>query len=93
VKFVPHGSNVCEIRLEGRTTTILCVSYETPVAAIIKGQCFSTDKKWSVTTSRHINQFRERHGFTESVKHSQSFFDNLLENLATEAIPAPPRNP
>lgn len=34
------------------------ISYSTPVACYILGQgYFKTDKKWSVTTSKHINKW------------------------------------
>jgi len=52
------------------------VSYNTPVAAIIDGRVYRTSKKWSVTTSKHINQWLE--GMIAEEK-DQEFFDNLLQ--------------
>jgi len=51
-------------------------SYNTPVVATdCQGRWFVTDKKWSVTTSKHINQFL---GGMIAERRDQSFFDNLL---------------
>ncbi len=51
------------------------VSYSTCVAAIVGGKAYKTDTKWSVTTSRHINQFL--HGRSAIIK-PQSWFDKLI---------------
>ena len=51
-------------------------SYEMPVVAHILGEgLFRTEKKWSVTTSRHINQFLD--GLSAETR-PQEFFDNLI---------------
>lgn len=52
------------------------VSYSTVVAAIIKGKKYKTDKRWSVTTSRHINHFLSGGG-NITIK-PQSFFDKMI---------------
>ena len=57
----------------------ILVSYETPVAAKINENYFKTDKKWSKTTSKHINSFFDGCKYEEK---PQSFFDNLLEKTA-----------
>jgi len=48
--------------------TIVLVSYSTPVAAIVnnKGSITGarTIDKYSATTTKHINKFFEKHGFT-----------------------------
>ena len=40
-------------------------SYETPVALIVGSgnRAYKTDRKWSVTTSKHINQWLRAEGF------------------------------
>lgn len=49
-------------------------SYNTPVAAYIPGQgCLVTDKKYSMTTTRHINAWAGKGCETRP----QSFFDKL----------------
>lgn len=51
-------------------------SYETPVAALFDGQPVVTDKRYSTTTSRHINEWL---GARDSVVQPQSWFDTLLD--------------
>lgn len=53
-------------------------SYSTPVAARIKGKCYRTEKKWSRTTSGHINKFLE--GNKAETK-PQEFFDKMTTIL------------
>lgn len=71
------AANQTEIELSNGTTVFY--SYKTPVAAHIPGKgYFKTDKKWSVTTSRHINGFISRNGGSGAVTvKPQSFFDTL----------------
>lgn len=47
-------ANVTIVNLnDGRS---VCLSYGVPVAAFIPGRgCFVTERRWSVTTSRHAN--------------------------------------
>ncbi len=67
------GSNQIEI-LKGDITIL--VSYETPVACNVAGEGFyRTEKKYSVTTSRHINQWLD--GAKASTR-PQEYFDKLL---------------
>lgn len=69
----PLGSNQTEI--ETSKATIL-FSYKTPVAACMKDGSgfFRTSKKWSMTTSRHINKWLDG---CKAVERDQSFFDKL----------------
>jgi hypothetical protein len=72
------GSNKTEVHTD---KAIVLVSYETPVACFLigTGPC-KTEDFWSVTTSKHINQWFAEHGIDSknvSVK-PQSFFDELL---------------
>ena len=54
------------------------VSYETPVAACIHDQGYiRTSTKWSVTTSRHINQWLKG---VKAQEVEQSVLDELLDN-------------
>ena len=51
-------------------------SYSTPVAAHSpEGDCFRTEHKHSVTTSRHINQWL---GGTHAELRPQSFFNDMV---------------
>lgn len=68
------GSNMTEV--ETKMGTIL-VSYSTPVAACLSdGSGFiRTSKKWSMTTSRHINKWLAGANAKEV---DQSVLDNML---------------
>ena len=68
----PIGSNQTEITTSNAR---ILFSYKTPVAAFVDGAAYRTEKKWSVTTSRHINQWLDGRIAAEM---PQSFFDKLL---------------
>jgi hypothetical protein len=55
------SNNVSLVKLaDGRE---VCLSYGVPVAAFVPGRGFvRTDRKYSVTTSRHANQYTEGRG-------------------------------
>jgi len=53
------------------------VSYSTPVAAITDGISYKTDRKYSATTTRHINKWLGNGGKNAIIK-PQDFFDNLI---------------
>lgn len=54
-------------------------SYETPVAAIFDGVSYKTDRKYSTTTTRHINAWLGNSGKNAIVK-PQSYFDLLASD-------------
>ncbi len=70
----PIASNMTEVNINGAT---ILFSYQTPVACYLdKFQgWYRTEKKWSVTTSRHINKWLD--GVKAEVR-PQSFFDTLV---------------
>lgn len=68
------GSNKTQITLEDGTKVLF--SYHTPVAAWINGAFFKTSKKWSNTTTRHINSWT--HLATEK---PQEYFYNLVKGV------------
>jgi hypothetical protein len=56
LKLKPLGANKNEITLADGT--VILFSYATPVAAQLgTGGFVRTDKRWSVTTSKHITQW------------------------------------
>lgn len=63
------GSNMTEV--EHGDLTVL-YSYETPVAFLATQGGFVTEKKWSVTTSKHIAKFFDRHGYDRRGAHKIS---------------------
>jgi len=67
--------NMTEVVLGDLT---ILFSYETPVACHIQGKgYFRTSKRWSATTTRHINQWLDG---AEAEERPQKFFDNLLQS-------------
>lgn len=74
----PIKANMTELDL-GNGTRVL-FSYKTPVAMLHSdGMTYRTDKKWSVTTSRHINQWLASYGVLGTEFKSQEFFDGLVK--------------
>ena len=80
MKVKSIGRNVTELHLSD--SSILLISYETPVAIVTDdNQCIKTDEYWSVTTSKHINQFFNRHvAYNKILERPQDWFDNLLKS-------------
>lgn len=77
MNLVNLGANTNELVLGNRS---ILISYETPVALHIEGVGYIvTEKKWSRTTSKHINQFLN--GDKPYKTEPQEYFDNLLEGV------------
>jgi len=74
MKLRKIANNQTELLLADGTQVL--ISYETPVAACVGGDWFRTSKKWSATTSGHINKWLE--GMNTDEK-PQEFFDELLK--------------
>lgn len=65
MKINPVGSNQTEIEKPDGTTILF--SYKTPVAAFVPGKgALCSLKKYSVTTSKHVNQAVARWGATRT---------------------------
>ncbi len=78
MKVISIGSNMTEIVTANRS---ILVSYQTPVALHVEGIGYiTTEKKWSKTTSRHINKFLN--GAKPYKTEPQEYFDGLLERLS-----------
>lgn len=61
------------------TTVTVFFSYQTPVACHVEGVgYFKTSKKWSVTTSRHINQWLRANDASYTTEVSQETLDGLV---------------
>jgi hypothetical protein len=80
MKLKQLGSNQTELVLNDGTQVLF--SYETPVACLKDAVLFRTDKKWSQTTSRHINKWTASKEYLadwiQSTHKPQSFFDALI---------------
>lgn len=73
MKLSVLGANKTEVRFDNGT--IVFFSYNTPVAAFTPNMGWvRTSKKWSVTTSKHINQWL---GSVSALEVDQTFFDNI----------------
>lgn len=68
------GQNKTEVEINGNTTVLF--SYNTPVAALVNGLFFRTEKNWSKTTTKHINQWL---GDSKAELAPQSYFDDLMK--------------
>ena len=78
MRIKPIGSN--QTVLEGKGCRVL-YSYETPVALEApNGKYYRTDKKWSVTTSKHINQF------VGGAKQGEPCPQSVLDSWETSAL-------
>ena len=67
------GSNQTELTANG---VKVLFSYQTPVAAWINGEYFKTDKKYSKTTTKHINNWVHL-----AIEKPEDFFDNLVKQF------------
>ena len=70
MKLNPIQANLTEITLHNGKKILF--SYSTPVASWEDGQFYKTEKKWSNTTTRHINKWAHC-----AVSKPQEYFDNL----------------
>ena len=75
------GNNVTEVNVGG---VCILFSYNTPVACFVSTAnkaiptgWYKTNKKWSKTTSKHINQWYSGL-YTEK---DQYFFDNIISGI------------
>lgn len=83
MKIKPIASNMTELMLNDGTKVLF--SYQTPVACKREFSTYTsyykTSKKWSVTTSKHINKWFRDNLFTDVNVNSvdQEYFDNLVK--------------
>ena len=76
MRIRPIAPNQTELTIDGIGRIFF--SYQTPVAAWIDSEAtyYKTSKKWSVTTSKHINKWL---GGAYAEVQPQEWFDSLLE--------------
>jgi hypothetical protein len=79
MQIKPIGSNQTELHFSGG---VVLFSYQTPVAACLGGRCYKTSKKWSVTTSKHVNKWC----YEGCEEKPQEFFDNLVKQFEIEGV-------
>lgn len=56
---------------------VVFFSYSTPVAARVDGKLYRTEKRWSVTTSKHIGKWLGSQGGGVVEDKPQEWFDSL----------------
>jgi hypothetical protein len=85
VNLNPIKANMTELSIG---THLVLFSYRTPVACLEAktGTLYRTQKKWSNTTTRHINQWVASNSYeidkTPSIiSKPQEFFDNLIAGV------------
>ena len=77
MKLTPIAANQTEVSYNNGTQVFF--SYRTPVAAYVPSQGYiRTAKKWSVTTSRHINKWLG--GINNVTEVTQEQLNNLVES-------------
>lgn len=78
MKLKQVGSNRTIVTLDNGTQ--VGFSYETPVVAVINGERYRTEQKFSVTTSKHCGQLLAEmgHGYRDVQLKPQSFFEALV---------------
>jgi len=75
MKLHQISPNVASVEFGNAPRITVLFSYNTPVACCISGRgWFRTSKKWSVTTSKHINQWLDG---AKAEERPQEFFDEL----------------
>lgn len=79
MKLKPIAPNQTEISIGDDA---IFFSYAEPVAACIAGRYYRTKKKWSTTTSKHINDWLD--GTAAEVR-SQEWFDQLIPAMRVNA--------
>ena len=76
------GNNQTQIDYEDGTSVLF--SYSTPVAALTDNGYYRTSKKWSVTTTRHINKWL---GGVLAKDQPQEYFDSLVVAESMANVP------
>ena len=78
MKLNPIKSNMTELELNGK---VILFSYKTPVAMCDYSNIYKTDRFYSQTTTKHINQWASMRNTSkdELLTISQSELDNLIK--------------
>ena len=73
MELIPIGSNQTQINLTNGDSVFF--SYRTPVACLTANGYYRTSKKWSVTTTRHINKWLDG---VLAKEQPQEYFDSMV---------------
>lgn len=81
IRLKPVASNQTELNIDD--DTMVFFSYSTPVAYHVTGDLPRiTDTKFSQTTTKHIRQWMNRHGFVNTMPVSQETIESVLISRA-----------
>ena len=75
MQLIHIDNNMTEVGIEGVS---ILFSYETPVAMHNAYGYFRTNKKWGLTTNRHINKWL---GSIKANEVEQTVLDDLINNI------------
>ena len=75
----PIASNMTELTLTNGIRVLF--SYQTPVACELNNGYYRTAKKWSQTTTKHINKWLAGASATSA---DQGFFDDVVNGSFTQ---------
>ncbi len=82
VKNIPRGGQRANPNMREATLsdgTVVFASYSTPVAAHVPGKGYMrTSRKWSVTTTKHVNLWLARQNAGNVAEVDQDVLDALL---------------
>ena len=78
MQLKPIASNMTQLDLSNGYQILF--SYQTPVACLSDNGYYRTSKKWSTTTSRHINKWLDG---VLAKEQPQQFFDELARQKDT----------
>ena len=82
MELIPLGCKQTQINLKNGDSVFF--SYRTPVASLTANGYYKTSKKWSVTTSRHINKWL---GGVLAKEQPQEYFDSLVVAESMANVP------
>jgi hypothetical protein len=81
MRIKPIASNMTELTLANGDRVLF--SYETPVALFTQDEFVQTNKKWSKTTTKHINKWFSLSGWLLATNRyeNQEYFNNLVKGV------------
>ena len=82
MKLIPYGSN--QNLIEINKDTEIFYSYKTAVAGKIKGKYYRTNRWYSQTTTRHINNYLGKLKYHEC---EPSFFESITDTNYIDVTP------
>ena len=85
MKLIPYGSNQNLVIINDDTE--IFYSYQTAVCGKIKGKYYRTNRWYSQTTTRHINNYLGKLGKLINTECDASFFESIVDNNYIDVTP------